>query len=118
MIYIASKLKHMDKWKKLRSKGVTFISTWIDEPNYINKNSPELVGLWEKYIKEASSAKALIAYLEPGEIMKGALVEIGAALAHNVPVFLVGEFDGSWQVHPLCKKCGTIKEAIEEVSKL
>lgn len=118
MIYIASKLKHMNKWHKLRDKGVQFICTWIDEPEYINKHSPELGDLWKRYIEEASKAKALIAYLEPGEIMKGALVEIGAALGHNVPVFLVGEFDGTWQLHPLCKKCDTINKALEEIAKL
>ena len=38
-IYTASKTKHADKWRALRSAGYPIISTWIDEAGRIGSKA-------------------------------------------------------------------------------
>ena len=87
-IYIASKTRHADRWKALRAAGEPIISTWIDEAG--PGESSDLNDLWARCIREASSCEVLIAYREPEDILKGAWIEIGAALAVGIPVVGVG----------------------------
>lgn len=87
-IYIASKTKHAARWRELRSNGLPINSTWIDEAG--EGESKDLADLWRRCISEASSASALLIYREPGEILKGAWIEMGVALAAGVPVYAVG----------------------------
>jgi hypothetical protein len=109
-IYTASRTQHATRWKTLRAEGVPIISTWIDEAGTGETTSYE--DLWRRCINEASAAAALILYIEPGETMKGALVELGAALAHDVPVFIVGDPPGSVQHHRLVTLCETLEDAV------
>ncbi|MGG7519648.1 hypothetical protein ACQ3G6_17370 [Allorhizobium undicola] len=88
-VYIASKTRHADRWRKLRDKlGEPVISTWIDEAG-VGETS-DFADLWRRCILEASTAQVLIVYMEPGEVLKGAWVEVGAALASGVQVLAVG----------------------------
>ena len=88
-IYIASKVAHADRWRLLRDKiGYPIISTWIDEAGV--GESQDLSDLWDRCITEASSAEVLVLNCEPGEMLKGGWVELGAALASGVPVIAVG----------------------------
>lgn len=87
-IYIASKTKHAWRWRQLRDSGVPVISTWIDEAG--EGESADLSDLWRRCIEESKSAKALILYKEPEDTLKGAWVELGAALASGTKVYAVG----------------------------
>ena len=88
-IYMASKVKHHMRWRGLRDLlGYPIISTWIDEAG--EGESQDLADLWRRCVAEASSAEVLVIYCEPGEALKGAWVELGAALATGVPVMAVG----------------------------
>lgn len=88
-IYIASKVKHAQRWVDLRDVGhAPIVSTWIDEAG--EGESGDLADLWRRCIAEASHASALVIYREADEILKGAWVELGAALACGVPVFAYG----------------------------
>jgi len=88
-IYIASKTKHAARWRSLRDKiGEPIISTWIDEAG--EGESACLDDLWRRCIAEASSCELLIVYREKDDVLKGAWVEVGAALAVGIPVFAVG----------------------------
>jgi hypothetical protein len=109
VIYIASKTVHAPKWIALRNQGAPFISTWIFEAG--EGQSKSKADLWQRCIREASRAHALIAYREPGEIFKGAFIEIGAALASGKPVFLVGKYEETFIHHPLVTSCKTMEEA-------
>lgn len=89
-IYIASKVRHAPKWRALRSSGVNIISTWIDEAGA--GEPPFLMELSERCIKESIECDAMIVYAEAIDILKGAYIEMGAAL--SVPgklVYFVGE---------------------------
>lgn len=111
-IYIASKSKHGGRWLAGRRGGVPFSASWIDE--WEPGTTADWSTLWARCIAEAAACDALILYMEPGEALKGALVEVGAALAAGRPVFVVapaGTF--SFQEHPLVTTCRDLVDAIE-----
>lgn len=88
MIYIASKTVHAPRWRKLRAAGLPITSTWIDEAGA--GESKDLFDLWRRCIGESGSCDLLILYREPEEVLKGAWIELGSALAKNKPVFAMG----------------------------
>jgi hypothetical protein len=114
-IYIASKTKHAAKWLALRDKGVNIISTWIDEAG--EGQTTDMPDLCSRCIHEAEVCNAMIVYAEDGDILKGALVELGVALAvTGKPIFFVGPVlrDGSvFTHHPSVSSIQTVEEAIE-----
>lgn len=87
-IYVASKTKHAPMWKSYRERGWPINSTWIDEAGA--GESGDLADLWRRCTSEAASANVLVIYREPEDVLKGAWVELGAALVKGVPVFAVG----------------------------
>lgn len=88
-IYIASKVRHARRWRLLRDKiGYPIISTWIDEAG--DGQSRDFADLWRRCVSEAANAEVLVFNAEPGELFKGAWVELGAALGNGVPVLAVG----------------------------
>lgn len=112
MIFIASKVKHAPMWRELRSKGVPICSTWIDEAGPGETKS--IADLWSRCIDEASSALVTIVYKGGWEeILNGALVEAGAALASGKRVIWVGDLDVySAALHPRSVKARNIYSAL------
>lgn len=116
--YCASKTRHADKWKALRAAGNPVNSTWIDEAG--PGDTLDFAHLWVRCVTEASEADALLLYCDHDdgpEILKGALVEVGAALGAGKPVFAVGvkDWQGSWVNHPLVIRCRDIQDAVERI---
>lgn len=110
-IYVASRSKHGPMWLKLRAAGVPIISTWIDECEVGATSSwPDL---WTRCIEEAANAGALVLYVEKGEVLKGALVEVGAALSRCVKVFYAGPPRAfTFLEHPLVVRCPDLDTAV------
>ena len=119
-IYVASKVAHAPLWQKLRAEGLPINSTWIDFGEYgtITNWSDH----WVKCINEASSATFCLAYCETGEVLKGALCEIGAALSAGKRVLFVGNYEYvkakrySIMEHPLVTKFATLDAALEVIN--
>ncbi len=113
MLYCASKTKHADKWIQLREKGVGISSTWIDLAD-VDREGIDLRALWVRCVREVESSTCLLAYREPDEVLKGALVEIGCALAAGIPVVAIG-LDPAWTVlrHPLVSSFETLADALK-----
>lgn len=109
-IYIASKSKHGHRWQTLRAAGYPVVSTWIDESG--EGATSDWADLWDRCIGEASGAAALVMYVEPGEIHKGSLVELGAALHADVPVFWVGPEYSTAPRHRLVRRVETLEEGL------
>lgn len=88
--YVASKAKHYEMWKALRFKGHPIIARWIDHGTEGSiKNWSDL---WDWCIDDVKEANAVIMYeAADDEKLQGALVELGAALAMNIPVFFACE---------------------------
>lgn len=101
-IYVASKSKYGPMWRALRAQGHPIISTWIDESGEGETKDP--AEFWTRCVREASSCTSMVVLHEDGEVMRGALVEMGAALAHGRPVFWAGPSYLSALSHPLVQR--------------
>ena len=112
-IYVASKSDLHGYWRTWRatgqSDGFEVISTWIDEGD--EGETADWSDLWVRCVTEAATADAVVALYRPGDVWKGALVEIGAALAAGKPVHLIGEPNHSWVAHPLVRQFETVDDA-------
>jgi hypothetical protein len=113
VFYIASKVKHAPKWIELRSLGVNIISSWIDEAG--EGQTGNYRELSTRCLKEIRRCGALVLYFESGEILKGALLEAGAALALGKQVRAVGcdcpSISRVFIEHPLWITCNGLHEA-------
>ncbi len=96
-IYMASKAVHGPRWRKLRDAGWPIISTWIDEAEA--GRTADWADLWDRCAGEPARAVVTVLYAEPGEYLKGALAEVGAALSHGRKVIVVGPLDHTWTNH-------------------
>lgn len=109
-IYTASKTVHAQKWRELRAAGTPVIASWIDEAGV--GETDDFADLWRRCIGEASRAAAVVLYREPGEVLKGAFIEAGAALAVGTPVHAVGCSEFSFVNHPLVTQHPNLSSAI------
>lgn len=110
-IYMASKTAHAPRWRQLRAEGVPIISTWIDEAG--KGETADFTDLWERCVDEAATATAVIVYREPGEVLKGAFVEVGAALSMGVSVYAVGCDEFSFVHHAGVTRFDSLAAALE-----
>jgi len=117
-VYIASRTKHAPKWRALRDAGVPIISTWIDEAE--QGQTADFTDLAERCVSEARDASATIVYREAGENLKGALIEVGAALSAGRKVVSCGEWE-DWSCalehHPKWCCVPTVEDAINYLRK-
>jgi len=84
-LYVSSKLKHADMWKQL--DRIDIISSWIDGDEL--SCATQLDDMWHIYMKEIAQCDVLIVYFEDGEIMKGCLIEVGAAMMMNKEIHVI-----------------------------
>lgn len=124
-IYAASRASIPERgamWRRLRDKGHNIISSWTDEDG--EGASQDFDDLWQRIVDEVTGADRLILYAEAGDFpLKGAFIEVGMALAANVPVFVVLPGIvleprslrpvGSWMHHPLVTRVATVSEALD-----
>lgn len=115
-IYIASKAKHGPRWQVYRAAGIPIISTWIDESG--EGQTGDYHDLWHRCATEAAKAAVTVVYHEDGEILKGALVEVGAALSHGRCIIVVGNPPGTWVRHRDVSQAATIDEAFRLATAL
>lgn len=112
-IYVASRAHHGATWKDLRAQGHAIVASWIDESGI--GETADYSDLWIRCVREASTARALVLYITDTDMpLKGAFVEVGAALASGVPVFYAGPAGiFSFDAHPLVTVCGDIAKALD-----
>lgn len=124
-IYIASRASIPERsaaWRQLREAGWNISSTWIDATG--DSEPDDLGWLWHRIQNEVCSSERLILYVESEDLpLKGALVEVGMALAAGVKVFVVAPgvtIDpvtcrplGSWAFHPMVTIVADMEAALE-----
>lgn len=123
--YVVSRASLPDRvaaWRRLRDvDGYKITSTWIDEAG--PGESRDLPDLWIRIDNEIRRSERLVLYVEMEDFpLKGALVEVGIAIAHQVPIRVVAPgvvLDpvsmrplGSWIRHPLVTFASSIEEAM------
>jgi hypothetical protein len=90
------------------------IGSWIDEAG--EGQTADYSELASRCISEIKEADVVILYCEPGDQLKGALIEVGAALALGKRVACVGECESLSRVfnaHPLWTFYPSIQAAFE-----
>lgn len=111
--YVASRASLPERpamWRRFRDQGVNITSTWIDEAG--EGETACNAELWTRIEREVREADALVLYARADDFpLKGALVEVGMALALGRVVYVCApdvQLDphslrplGSWAKHPL-----------------
>ena len=113
-IYTASCLQHAAMWAELivspHWREFTWTATW---PQAVLADEPEdehaAKNFWEKDIAEISTSDVVLLYCEPKDNLRGALVEVGAALGLDLRVMVVGDNQslGTWIHHPRVYRAST-----------
>jgi hypothetical protein len=87
-IYVASRVKHAAMWEAWRAQGAPISSTWIDEAG--EGETASLAELWGRIRDEVMGCDRLVFYATADDFpLKGALVEVGMALAFGKPIVAV-----------------------------
>jgi hypothetical protein len=113
VVYVASHIRFIDYWHRVRESGIEISSSWIDSPASRNDNNA-ISKLWINCFEEIRQADMVMIKAEKEDKFKGVLVEIGAALVLGKPVYLVGENNNLGDIyhHPLFYKVSSPEEAI------
>lgn len=119
-IYVASRVARAPMWRDLRDHGWPISSSWIDEDG--EGETGDFGELWLRIQREIAACTGLIFYGAVADApWKGALLEVGMALAMGKPVYavIVGDLDGrtqrpigSWLAHPQVVR-GTLAQALK-----
>lgn len=92
-IYVASRASipvRAALWRDLRDRhGARIISSWIDEAG--EGETEDFTDLWAQVLREVEVCDRLVLYVEGDDFpLKGALIEVGAALALGKTVWVIG----------------------------
>lgn len=122
-IYVASRASIPSRaamWGAYRSSGYPIISSWIDEAG--PGQTDDMSELWYRIGREIAQSKALVLYVGLDDLpIRGALVEVGMAIANDIPIHVACEYVmessgrplGSWVSHPLVKLHSNVDDAMK-----
>lgn len=114
-IYTASKLWHAPRWRALRYSHpeYEFTARWIDHVPEMEANAtPALFAhYWTMDIQDVQRSDFTLVYRNGDDVLKGGLVEAGAALGAGKIVVAVGLGpEHSWSFHPRVVRFDELKE--------
>lgn len=115
-VYTASKLGRAPLWKRLQGEWpkVFFHARWLRHIEIGTPDTPEnAISFWCEDQEDVANADALVVFAGEGEHLRGALVEVGIAIANQVPVVVIGDHPdyGTWQYHPGVARVADFNEA-------
>ena len=100
-IYFASKLKHAEKFIKwaIEHPEHHMVSRWPYLTGLVPDNAEHAVNFWDDDFADIERCDVLVVYAEQGDKLRGALVEVGYALALNKKVIVIGDHPdfGTWR---------------------
>lgn len=116
-IYVVSKVRHAEMWRVMRERGLPIISSWIDDGLEAEIDFSEA---WPRYLTEAAEASFVIVYAQPDEILKGGLLELGAALAQGAHAFIVGDIAALRTVryHRRMRRALSVQHAVTQIQEI
>lgn len=121
-IYLASKLKHAERWRQLANDNPrhTFTARWPYIVGYVDDSPKNANNFWEHDFNDIDFCDALIVVADPDDVLRGALVEVGYAIAKGKHVIVVGENDsyGTWRHSYRVRTAETIEQAFTWVNTL
>lgn len=119
-VYIASKLKYAAQFRKLRTEwasiGIDLHARWHDQAiieEEIGAGPIDFHIFWLVDEEDVKSSQAVIVYGNPGDKLRGALVEAGIAIGQGLLTILVGDCEdfGTWQYHPTVLRASSLEQA-------
>lgn len=93
-IYIASKLEHAAKLAALRKDGFHINARWIDTAPIGQQKLKPVTHWQQENFDDIEMADFVILYVEPGDKLKGALVELGVAIRAGKEIWIAGDGHG------------------------
>lgn len=116
-VYTAGKIPDGPMFMRLRDEWpeIEFTARWPfqlaaglpDEPAFAKV-------FWEQDQEDVEDSNAILVYIpNQTDRARGALVEVGIAIANQIPVVLVGDHPdyGTWQYHALVHRVVDLKQA-------
>jgi nucleoside 2-deoxyribosyltransferase len=121
-VYFASKLRHGGRWRTLCASAHQFVAyaRWLKHTSIGTPDTPDNAStFWLEDQQDVKHADVVVVYAEPGEHLRGALVEAGMAIAYGKPVVVVGDHPdyGTWQYHPLVHRVADFDEMLSFLSQ-
>lgn len=115
-VYFASKIHHAPIGRALAAEWTEFWWTSRWPTHHVGKMPSIRAFAKEFWLHDEEDVRAsdvVLVYAEPGDKLRGALVEAGIAIGHGVRVVVVGENEcyGTWQHHPLVTAVADLAEA-------
>ena len=92
-----------------------FHATWLQHYKNKTMETPYNSSIfWPENIEDIKNSDCVVCYADQVDVLGGALIECGVALAKGIPICLVGENEAyrSWTHHPLVTKLSSIDSAI------
>lgn len=127
-VYTASKLKEGPRWRQLAAawQEIDIVARWpflhVSEdgaPAWPEDCAAHGATFWKHDHEDVMRADVVLLYGAKEDVLRGALVEAGMAIALGKPVIVVGENAGygTWQYHALVHRVAHF-EAARSVLKL
>jgi hypothetical protein len=91
-VYPSSKVKHAPMWREIQQTvpHVFFNARWVKRAERESDlKEGDFLDLWHECQADIESSDVVLVYAEEGDVLKGALVEVGIALANRIRVLLV-----------------------------
>lgn len=107
-------------WQRLRADNphIEFTSRWIDMVDQeADAKQKDFMRFWLGDHEDVKRSDFVAVYAEPGDRLRGALVEAGIGLALGKTVIVIGAHEdyGTWQHHPLAWRVATVEEMLFQV---
>ncbi|HEX2859549.1 MAG TPA: hypothetical protein VHP58_05085 [Alphaproteobacteria bacterium] len=122
LIYVCSKVAEIPLWQDLRAQGLPIISRWIDLPDFVENNREAADNLWHEMIAPdmRRATDMLVFQRRRTDMFKGALLEIGMAMGHQLPLMVASplgqktrrEAWGTWITASNVQHCFGLKTAL------
>lgn len=122
-VYTASKLEEAEMWLEIQKThpGVFFHARWLKHTQIGTQDKAKRAQeFWIQDEEDVVGSDVVLVFARDGQVMKGALVEAGMAIAMGIPVIVVGDHPAysTWVYHPGVMRVATLDEALGKIEHL
>lgn len=94
-VYTSSKLEHAAKLKAADQDGFHFNARWLDTADAGRQRLKPVTHWQQENFDDIVAAHFFLLYVEPGDHLKGSLVEMGYAIARGKKCWIAGDGNGA-----------------------
>ena len=115
-VYTASKLSEAGRWRDLKDAWpeVDFVARWPFKHVGAVPDTPTFAKVfWDHDLQDVEKSDVVLIYGAPADKLRGALVEVGMALAMGKEVIAVGDHPdySTWQYHRRVHRVDDLSQA-------